>query len=195
MSNSLPPHGVHHTRLPCPSSSPGVCSNSCPLSQWCHPTISSSFILFLSCLQSFLTSGSLLMSQLFTSGDQSIGASLQHGPFKWIFRLDFLSDWLVWSPCSSRDSQESSPTPQFKNINSSAFSHLYVFLYSLHKSQFSSVAQLCPTLCDPMDHSTPGFPIHHQLPELTQTHVHRVGDAIQPSHPLLSPSLPAFSLS
>ena len=61
--------------------------------------------------------------------------------------------------------------------------------------QFSSVAQLCPTLWDPMDCSMPGFPVHHQLPELSQTHVHRVGDAIQPSHPLLSPSPPAFNLS
>ena len=57
--------------------------------------------------------------------------------------------------------------------------------------QFSSVAQSCPTLCDPMNHSTPGLPVHHQLPEFTQTHVHQVGDAIQPSHPLSSPSPPA----
>ena len=57
--------------------------------------------------------------------------------------------------------------------------------------QFSSVAQSCPTLCDSMNHSTPGLPVHYQLPEFTQTHVHRVGDAIQPSHPLLSPSPPA----
>ena len=61
-------------------------------------------------------------------------------------------------------------------------------------SQFSSVAQTCLTLCDPMDHSTPGFPVHHQHPEFTQSHVHRDGDAIQSSHPLLSPS-PAFSPS
>ena len=54
--------------------------------------------------------------------------------------------------------------------------------------QFSSVAQSCPTLCDPMDCSTPGLPVHHQLPEFTQTYVHQVGDAIQPSHPLSSPS-------
>ena len=60
--------------------------------------------------------------------------------------------------------------------------------------QFNSVAQSCTTLCDPMDCSTPGFPVHHQLPELTQTHVHRVGDAIQPPHPLSSLS-PAFNLS
>ena len=55
----------------------------------------------------------------------------------------------------------------------------------------SSVAQLCPTLCDPMNHSIPGLPVHHQHPEFTQTHAHRVGDAIQPSHPLSSPSPPA----
>ena len=57
--------------------------------------------------------------------------------------------------------------------------------------QISSVTQSCPTLCDPMNHSTPGLPVHHQLPEFTQTHVHRVCDAIQPSHPLSSPSPPA----
>ena len=58
-------------------------------------------------------------------------------------------------------------------------------------SQFSSVAQSCPTLCDPVNRSTPGLPVHHQLPEFTQTHVHRASDAIQPSHPLSSPSPPA----
>ena len=57
--------------------------------------------------------------------------------------------------------------------------------------QLSLVAQSCPTLCDPMNRRTPGLPVHHQLPEFTQTHVHRVGDVIQPSHPLLSPSFPA----
>ena len=62
-------------------------------------------------------------------------------------------------------------------------------------SQFNSVHQLCPTLCDPMDCSTPGLPVHHQHLEFTQTHVHWVGDAVQPSHPLLSPSSPTFNLS
>ena len=61
--------------------------------------------------------------------------------------------------------------------------------------QFSSVTQSCLTLCNPMDYSTPGFPFHHQLPELAQTHVHQVGDAIQSSHPLFPPSPPAFNLS
>ena len=62
-------------------------------------------------------------------------------------------------------------------------------------AQFSSVTQLCPTLCDPMNCSTPGFPVHHKLPEFTQTHVHQVGDAIQPSHHVSSPSPPALNLS
>ena len=61
--------------------------------------------------------------------------------------------------------------------------------------QFSSVTQSCPTICDPVDRCMPGFPVHHQLPELTQTHVHRVSEAIQPSQPLSSPSLPTFNLS
>ena len=75
MSNSWWLHRLQHTRLPCSSPSPGACSNSCPLSQWCHPTISSSIIPFSSCLQSFPVSGSFLMNQFFTSGGQSIGAS------------------------------------------------------------------------------------------------------------------------
>ena len=62
-------------------------------------------------------------------------------------------------------------------------------------SEFSSVAQLCPTPCDSMDYSTPGFPVHHQLLKFAQTHVHQVSDAIQPSHPLSFPSLPTFNLS
>ena len=75
VSDSLQPHGLQHTRLPCPSPSPGACSNSCPLSQWCRPTISSSVVPFSFCLQSFPASGSFLMSWLSASGGQSIGAS------------------------------------------------------------------------------------------------------------------------
>ena len=71
---------------------------------------------------------------------------------------------------------------------------LYHLSHQFSSFQFSSVAQLCPTLCNPMNRSTPGLLVHHQLPEFTQTHVHRVGDAIQPSHPLSSPSPPAFKL-
>ena len=77
-----------------------------------------------------------------------------------------------------------------------SFPWVYLGYFSKDVSvQFSSVTQSCPTLCHPMNRSTPGLPVHHQLPEFTQTHVHRVGDAIEPSHPLLSPSLPALNLS
>ena len=74
MSDSLQPHGMQHSKPPCPSPTPGACSNSCPLSQWCHPTISSSVISFSSHLQSFPASGSFPVSQFFPSGGQSIGA-------------------------------------------------------------------------------------------------------------------------
>ena len=79
----------------------------------------------------------------------------------------------------------------YSNINSfSSITHIRKWF--LYKSvQFSSVAQSCLTLCDPMNRSTPGLPVHHHLPEFTQTRVHRVSDAIQPSHPLSSPSPPA----
>ena len=75
VSDSVWPHGLQQARLPCPSPILGACSNSCPLSQWCHPTISFSVISFSSCLQSFPASGSFPVSQLFASGGQSIGVS------------------------------------------------------------------------------------------------------------------------
>ena len=125
MSDSLRPHGQKPARPSCPSSTPGVYSNSCSLSWWCHPAISSSVIPFSPSLQSFPASGSFQMSQLFTSGGQSIGvpASTSVLPMNtqdW-FPLGW-TDWVSWSP---RDSQESSPTSQFKSINSSVLSFLY----------------------------------------------------------------------
>ena len=98
LSNSLWPHGLKHTRLPCPSPIPGACSNSCPLSQWCHPTISSSVVLFSSCLQSFPASGSFPVSQFCISGGQSIGTSaltlvfcyIKQLSFQWIFKYHVL---------------------------------------------------------------------------------------------------------
>ena len=85
----------------------------------------------------------------------------------------------------------------FRNYKyKSCFSHVWLFAIPWTVAhQFSSVAQLCPILCDPMDCSMPGLTVHHQLPDFTETHVHRVGDAIQPSQPLSSPSLPTFNLS
>ena len=127
MSNSLWPHVLQHTRLPCPSPTPGIYSNSCPLSQWCHPTTSSSVIPFSSCIQSFPASGSFPMSQFFALGGKSIGASALASvlPMNIQDWFPLRLDWLVGSPCSPRDSQESSPVPQFKSINSSVHSFLY----------------------------------------------------------------------
>ena len=121
MSDSLWPHGLQHSRIPCLSLSLGVCSNSCPLSQWCHPTSSSSVAPFSWCLQSSPVLGSFPMS-------------------------------------------------------------------CLSSVQFT---QSCPTICNPMNRSTPGLTVHHQLLEFTQSNIHWVDDAIQPSHPLSSPSPPA----
>ena len=87
---NLPPHGLQHARLPCPSPTPRACSNSCPSSWWCHPTIWPSVVSFSSCLQSFPTSGSFPMSQFFTSGGQSIEFQLQHQSFQWTPTTDFL---------------------------------------------------------------------------------------------------------
>ena len=125
MSNSLWSHGLQHTRPLCPSTTPGVYSKSCQLSQWCHPTISSSVVPLSSRPQSFLASGCFPMSQFFTSGVQNIGASASASVLQMNIQDWFPLDWLVWSPCSPRDSQESPPTPQFKSINSLALSFLY----------------------------------------------------------------------
>ena len=95
MSDSLWPHGLQHARPPCPSPTPRACSDSCPSSQWCYPTISSCVILFSSCPQSFPASGSFQMSQIFTLRGQSIGFQLQHQscnehPGLISFRMDWL---------------------------------------------------------------------------------------------------------
>ena len=139
--------------------------------------------------------------------------SFSISPSKWIFRIYFLWDWLVWSLCCPRGSQESSPAPQFESINYLVLSLLYSStLTSIHDywknhnfdymdlclqsdAHFSSVTKLSPTLCDPMDLSMPGFPVHHQHLELAQTHVHWVSEANQLSHPLSSTSPPVFNLS
>ena len=96
VSDSLQTHGPQHARLPCPSPTPGVHSNPCPSSRWCHPTISPSVIPFSSCLPSFPASGSFLMSQLFTTGGQSIGASASASVLPLIIQdwFPFRMDWL-----------------------------------------------------------------------------------------------------
>ena len=113
------------------------------------------------------------------SMDCSPPGSSDHG----MFQANILM-WLVIPFC--RGSSQSRDQTQV----SSTADRLLAIWATREALQFSSVAQSCPALCDPMDCSTPGFPVHHQLPEFTQTHVHWVSDAIQPSHPLSSPSPP-----
>ena len=126
MSDSLQPHGLQHTRLPCPSPTPRACSNSCPLSRWCHPTISSSVVPFSSHLQSFPASGYFPMSQFFTSGSQSIGVSVSASVLPKNIQDWFPLGWTDWISLQSKWlSKESSPTPQFKSINSLALSLLH----------------------------------------------------------------------
>ena len=117
MSNFLWPHELQHSRLPCPLLCPRVCLNSCPFNQWCHPIIASSVAPYLSCLQLFQWVGT------WHQVAKALELHLQHKSFQWIFRADFLWDWLVWS-CSPRDSQGSSPAPRFEGINSLALSLL-----------------------------------------------------------------------
>ena len=122
-SDSLRPHELQHARSPCPSPSPGVYPNSCPSSWWCHPAISSSVVPFSSCPNSSQHQ-SFPMSQLFAWGGQSIGVSASASVLP-MNTQDWSLDGLLGSPCSPRYSQESSPTPQFKSINSSVLSFLY----------------------------------------------------------------------
>ena len=127
MSDSLRPHEPQHARPPCPSPTPGVYSDSCPLSQWCHPTISSSVVPFSSCLQSFPASGSFQTSQFFTSGGQIIGVSTSAS----VLPVN-TQDWspLGWTGWISLHFKRysrvfSTVQPQFKGINSSVLSFLY----------------------------------------------------------------------
>ena len=125
VSNTLRPHGLQHARSPCLSPNPRVYASSWPLSQWCHPTISPSVVPFSSHLQSFPASGSFQMSQFFPSGGQNIGVSLSASVLPMNIQDWFPLGWADWISLQSKDSQESSPTPQFKSTSSSALSFLY----------------------------------------------------------------------
>ena len=132
--NSLRPHGLQHSRLSCPSPTPRACSNSCSLSQWCHPTSHPLLSPSPPCLQSFPESGSFPMSLFFPSGGKCIGVSSSAS----VFPMN-IQDWfpLGWTGLISLqlNSQETSPTPQFKNINSLVLSFLYSpTLTSIHDS-------------------------------------------------------------
>ena len=117
-------HSMQHTRPPCPSSTPGVYPNPCPLSQWCHSTISSSFVPF-SHLPSFPASGSFPMSQLFVSGGRSIRVSASKSVLPMNTQDWSPLGWTGWISLQSKGLSRSCPAPQFKSINSSALSFLY----------------------------------------------------------------------
>ena len=125
VSDSLWPHESQEARSPCSSPTPGVHLDSHPLSQWCHPAISSWVVPFFSCPQSLPASESFPMSQLFTWGGQSTGVSTSASFLPKKSQGWFPSEWTGWSPCSPRDSQESSPTAQFKSISSLVLSFLH----------------------------------------------------------------------
>ena len=125
MSDSLRPHRLQHARPPCPSPTPGVYSNSCPLSRWCHPTLSSSVVPFSSCLQSFPASGSFPASQLFASGGQSIGSSASASVLPMNTQDWSPLGWTGWISLQPKGLSSPFWTPQFKSINSSALRFLY----------------------------------------------------------------------
>ena len=138
MPDSLKPHELQLTRLPCPSLYPGVCSNSSPSIQWCHPTILSSVIPFSSCLQSSPASRYFPMSQLLHQVTKIQELQLQHQPFQWIFRTDFLQYWLVWSLFCPRDSWVFSSTTvrkhQFFSTQPSLWSNSHIHTWLLEKT-------------------------------------------------------------
>ena len=279
MSDSLQCHESQHARPPCPSPTPRVHPNSCPLSRWCQPAISSSVVPFSFCPnpsqhqslfqwinsshevtkvlefqlqhQSFLmqkSSGSL--NHLWEPAGDSTSLCVTHNSrvtgswflwFKWlskscgslyilcilliplktgelwsylVIRLEWMSKWDVCHLQNPKETArccapvivvenlksfviQSCPTlcdPMNCNLPGSSVHGIFqarvlelgAIAFSRTRYQIRSVAQSCPTLCYPMNRSTPGLPVCHQLPEFTQTHVHQVSDAIQPSHPLLS---------
>ena len=132
-SHSLRHHGLQHTRSLSPSPTARVYSNSCPLSWWCHPIILSSVVPFSSCLQSFPASGSFQMSQLFASDGQSTGVSASTSVLPMNIQSWFPLGWTGLSSLQSKGLSRSSPTPQFKNINSLTLRFLHsLTLTSIH---------------------------------------------------------------
>ena len=125
VSDSLRPHESQHARPPCLSPAPGVYSNSCPLSRWCHPAISSSVVPFSSCPQSLPASESFPVSQLFASGGQSIGVSASTSVLPMNTQDWSHLEWTDWISLQSKWLSRVSPTLQFKSINSSELSFLH----------------------------------------------------------------------
>ena len=138
MFNYLQPHRLQHTRLPCPSPTPGTCLNSCPSSQWCHPAISSSVVPFSSCFQSFPASGSFQMSQFFASDSQSIGASAWASVLPMIIQDWFPLGWTGWISLQSKGlsrvfSNTTVQKHQFFGTQFSLWSNSHIHTWPLEK--------------------------------------------------------------
>ena len=136
VSDSLWLRGLQHARLPCPSPSPGACSNSCPLSWWCHPTISFSVVPISSCLQCLPASGSFLMSQLFISGGQSIGVSASASVLPINIQDWFPLGWTDWIFLQSKELSKSllqHQTHQFFSAQLSLWSNSHIHTWLLEK--------------------------------------------------------------
>ena len=144
---TLRPHGLQHTRLSCPSPSPGACSNSCPLSWWCHPTMSSAVVPFFSCLQSFLASGSFLMSWLSASGGQSIGAAASASVLPMNIRDWFPLGWTGWISLQSKGFSRVFSNTTAQSITSLALSLIYgptlTSIYDYWKNHSFDYTDLC----------------------------------------------------
>ena len=190
MSNSLWPHEPQHSRPPCLSPTPGVYANSCPLSQWyhltnlvlCHPLLLPSIF---PNIRVFSNESALpIRWPKYWSFGFNISPSNEHpGPIS--LRMYWLD--LLAVQVTLKSLLKSNQYYFIINHNKCMRYLLSHFSYEEIKASdlIRSVTQSCPTLCDPMNRSTPDLPVHHQLPEFTQTHVHRVGDAIQPYHPVI----------
>ena len=172
MSDCWWPHGLQHSRLPCSSLTLRACSNSCTLSRWCNPTISSFFVPFSSCLQSFPASGSFLMNWLFTSGGQSIGGSASTSVFlvniQGLFGVYFLVQSLLLllsrfsrvQLCATPETAAHQAPGPWDSPGKNTGVGCHFLLQCMKVKSESEVAQSCPTLCDPMDCSLPGSSIH-----------------------------------
>ena len=138
VSSSLRPHGLQHTRPPCPSPTPEACSNSCPLSWWCHPTISSSVVPFSSCLPPFPASGSFPVSQFFTSGGQNTGISASASVLPMNIQDWFPLGWTGWISLQSKGlsrvlSNTTVQKHQFFSIQLSLWSNSHIHTWLLEK--------------------------------------------------------------
>ena len=207
MSDSLQPHGLQHTRLPCHSLFPRVCSNSCPLIRWCHPTISSSVTPFSSCPQSFPASWSFPMIQLFGSCGQSIGTSASSSVLPVNIQGWFPLEWtgLILAVQGTIKS-----LLQHHNCHMTQQSHFCVYIQEglkagcwrdyctpmFTKVLFTTAKISVQFSCSVVSNSLwPHEPQHARPPCPSPTPVHWVSDAIQPSHPLSSSSPPALNPS